>query len=100
MILHKCTQERTGTGRWRRCSTAAVAFLCCAAALPGAAQQTPLPQRPADTGKPMVFDAPSRAVDNKSEPTLCPAALPCRIELVGKAEHNGAVELRATAFSW
>ncbi len=96
--------------RMRSWSYPVVLFAALACASPGAAQQAPISDcadqrclwlpRPADTGKPIVFDAPARAIADGTKPIPCGLALACRLEVIGKLERNGAVELRATAFTW
>ena len=50
------------------------------------------PLRPADTGKPRILTPPP-LVESRG----C-AALDCRVRVIGTVQHNGAVELNATAF--
>jgi hypothetical protein len=50
--------------------------------------------RPADTGKPQILTPPP-LVDSRG----C-APLDCRLRVIGTVQHNGAVELNATAFRW
>ena len=89
--------------------TAAAALVAAAAgALPAAAQQPPpsggaplslaLPPYPVDTGKPVIWDP--RFVAKSDSDNGCTPGLSCRVQLLGVIRHNGAVELRATAFTW
>jgi hypothetical protein len=75
-------------------------------ALPAAAQQATgggpatlnLPPHPTDAGKPVIYDP---QFDAKSEDDRdCPPGFSCRLRLFGVVQNNGAVELRATAFTW
>jgi hypothetical protein len=73
-------------------------------ALSVAAQQasapwTPLP-RPADTGKPLIYDPQLVAKPDNERPAGCSPLLQCRLQLLGVVQNNGSVELRATAFTW
>jgi hypothetical protein len=52
------------------------------------------PVRPADTGKPRIL-APPPPLN-----TAGCAPLDCRLRVIGTVQHNGAVELNATAFRW
>ena len=75
-----------------------------AAALPAAAQETPpgwlsLP-RPADSGKAIIYDPQFAAKGEKDSRSGCTPGLQCRLRLLGVIQNNGAVELRATAFTW
>ena len=84
--------------RYRALAAALVAML---AALPAAAQQlwAPLPH-PTDSGKPVIFD-PQFAAEAENDRRLgCAPGLPCRWQLLGVIQNNGAVELRATALTW
>jgi hypothetical protein len=72
-------------------------------AAPASAQQAPPtdgfplpldPLRPADTGKPRIL-TPAPPPDSAG----C-APLDCRLRVIGTVQHNGAVELSATAFRW
>ena len=57
-----------------------------------------LPPHPTDTGKPVIYD-PQFVAKGDSE-RGCAASLPCRLQLLGVIQNNGAVELRAKAFTW
>jgi hypothetical protein len=57
------------------------------------------PFPPADSGKPMVFDAPARLVV-PPPPSGCPVAYVCEPRLEGVVRRGGAVELKVTPFSW
>jgi hypothetical protein len=75
-----------------------------AATLPAAAQETSpgwfaLP-RPADSGKAIVYDPQFAAKGGKDSRSGCTPGLQCRLQLLGVIQNNGAVELRATAFTW
>jgi hypothetical protein len=75
-------------------------------ALPAAAQQAAdgrpttlsLPVHPADTGKPMIYEP--QFVGKSDEDGGCAPGFSCRLRLFGVIQNNGAVELRATAFTW
>lgn len=86
----------------------AAAALVAAAiwALPAAAQQAvgggpstlTLPPHPTDTGKPVIYDP--QFVAKSADDTDCAPGFSCRLRLFGVIQNNGAVELRATAFTW
>jgi hypothetical protein len=57
------------------------------------------PFPPADSGKPMVFDAPAQLVV-PPPPSGCPIAYVCEPRLEGVVRRGGAVELKVTPFSW
>jgi hypothetical protein len=93
-------------------SAAALFAAAATCALPAAAQQTvstvdplgagpvllSLPPHPTDAGKPVIYDPQFVAKgDNDSG---CAPSLPCRLQLLGVIQNNGAVELRAKAFTW
>jgi hypothetical protein len=91
-------------GRWGP----AAALIAAAAvyAVPCAAQQAIggdppaliLPPHPTDAGKPVIYDP--QFVAKSEDDSGCAAGSPCRLRLFGVIQNNGAVELRATAFSW
>src|SRR5271157_1298033 len=94
-------------------AAAAALVASAAAALPAASQQSlpavefpgsqtplPLPPRPPDTGKPLIYDPQFVAKSDSDERFGCSPLLSCRIKLLGVIQNNGAVELRATAFRW
>jgi len=88
----------------RRWSPAFGLVASMAAALPAAAQETPpgwlsLP-RPADSGKAIIYDPQLAAKGEKDSRSGCTPGLQCRLQLLGVIQNNGAVELRATAFTW
>jgi hypothetical protein len=75
-----------------------------AATFPAAAQETSpewlsLP-RPADSGKAIIYDPQLAAKGEKDSRSGCTPGLQCRLQLLGVIQNNGAVELRATAFTW
>jgi len=85
----------------------AVALVAAAiGASPAAAQQTvgggtatfTLPSHPTDAGKPLIYDPAfiAKSDDDKG----CAPGFSCRLRLLGVIQNNGAVELRATAFTW
>jgi hypothetical protein len=92
--------------------SAAVLFAASACALPAAAQQAvstvdalgggpvllTLPPHPTDTGKPVIYDPLFVAKGDNDRG--CAPSLPCRLQLLGVVQNNGAVELRAKAFTW
>ena len=57
-----------------------------------------LPPHPTDAGKPVIYDPQFVAKGDKY--SGCAASLPCRLQLLGVIQNNGAVELRAKAFTW
>ena len=74
------------------------------ASVPAAAQQVSVPwqplPRPADSGKPIIYDPQFVAKGEADRRAGCPPELQCRFQLLGVIQNNGAVELRATAFTW
>jgi hypothetical protein len=75
-----------------------------AATLPAAAQEASpawlsLP-RPADSGKAIIYDPQFVVKGEKDIRSGCSPGLQCRLRLLGVIQNNGAVELRATAFTW
>ena len=89
--------------RWR---SAALLAAAAAWALPAAAQQAvgagpaplALPPYPTDAGKPVIYG--SRLIARSDEDKGCAPGFSCRLRLLGVIQNNGAVELRATAFTW
>jgi hypothetical protein len=91
---------------------AAAALLAAAAcAVPAAAQQTvgggpaplTLPLHPTEAGKPLIYDPQfvAKSGDDKAgDDRGCAPGFSCRLRLLGVIQNNGAVELRATAFTW
>ena len=80
---------------------ALAALVAVLVAAPAVAQQlwAPLPH-PTDSGKPVIFD-PQFAVKAENDRRLgCAAESQCRWQLLGVIQNNGAVELRATAWTW
>jgi len=87
-------------------------FAAAACALPAAAQQAvspaeflggppaplALPPHPTDTGKPVIYDP--QFVAKSDNDRGCSPDFSCRLRLLGVIQNNGAVELRATAFTW
>lgn len=95
MILYK---SRLGS-----CRIVLLGAALLLAPVAAAAQQTPNPQLPlppVETGKPMVFDLPDRVLAPEPPAPGCTDPLPCRLRVVGAVRRGGAVELKATAFSW
>lgn len=87
-------------GAW----VAAALAAAIAASSPAAAQRAstpwlPLP-RPADTGKPIIYDPQFTAKAEDDRIRGCAPGLQCRFRLLGVIQNNGAVELRATALTW
>jgi hypothetical protein len=81
-----------------------LAFAAAVAALPAAAQQLPadwtvLPH-PTDSGKPVIFDPLFAAKSDNDRRFNCATGSQCRWRLLGVIQNNGAVELRATAWTW
>jgi hypothetical protein len=96
-----------------RRSAVAALVAAIAAASPAAGQQVirgtdfsapPVPQylppRPADTGKPIIYDPQFLAKGDADKLRGCSPGLKCRLQVLGVIQNNGAVELRATAFRW
>jgi hypothetical protein len=86
----------------RAAAVALAAAVACAA--PAAAQQasplwTPLPA-PAESGKAVIYDPQFAAKADDDRRRGCAPGLECRLQLLGVIQRNGAVELRATAFTW
>jgi hypothetical protein len=88
---------------------AAGLLLAAAAAGPAGGQQTTpdpgsellhLMPRPAETGKPLIFDRYSIRGAGSGAAAGCAAFMSCRVRLLGVIEKNGAVMLRGQAFSW
>ena len=81
--------------------TAAMAW-----ALPATAQQAvgggpaplTLPPYPTDAGKPVIFSP--QFIAKSDEDKGCAPGFSCRLRLLGVIQNNGALELRATAFTW
>ena len=57
-----------------------------------------LPSHPTDAGKPVIYDPPFAA--KSDDDSGCAPGFSCRLRLLGVIQNNGAVELRATAFTW
>ena len=74
--------------------------------LPAVAQQSvsggpatlTLPPHPTDAGKPIIY-GPEFA-EKSNDDRGCAPGFSCRLRLFGVIQNNGAVELRATAFTW
>jgi hypothetical protein len=90
----------------QRWYAAAALFTAVACALPAAAQQAvnqgppslALPLHPTEAGKPLIYDPQFAA--RSGEDKGCAPGFSCRLRLLGVIQNNGAVELRATAFTW
>jgi hypothetical protein len=90
----------------QRWAPAAVLIVAVAGALPATAQQAAgggpaslaLPPYPTDAGKPVIFG--SQFIAKSDEDRGCAPGFSCRLRLLGVIQNNGAVELRATAFTW
>jgi hypothetical protein len=91
---------------WRRCFLAAAFVVPIACSTLATAQQkigggpvllTPLPF-PTDAGKPVIFGP--GFIAKSDEDKGCAPGFACRLRLLGVIQNNGAVELRATAFTW
>ena len=86
----------------------AAAVLAAAVAweLPAAEQQPggggpvllTLPPYPTDAGKPVIYGP--QFIAKSDEDKGCAPGFSCRLRLLGVIQNNGAVELRATAFTW
>ena len=57
-----------------------------------------LPLHPTEVGKPLIYD-PQFVAKSRDDKGCSPGFL-CRLRLLGVIQNNGAVELRATAFTW
>ena len=87
------------------CSAALLAA-AVAWALPAAAQHPggggpvllTLPPYPTDAGKPVIY-GPKFIAKSDEDKGRAPG-FSCRLRLLGVIQNNGAVELRATAFTW
>jgi hypothetical protein len=90
----------------RSCWTKAVLAVAAFCALPAEAQQAvgggpatvALPRYPTEAGKPVIYDPPF--VAKSDDDRGCAPGFSCRLRLLGVIQNNGAVELRATAFTW
>ena len=90
----------------RRWLWAVVLLAARASAVPAAAQQAvdagpaplALPPRPTDAGKPVIYDPQFTA--KSDDDSGCAPGFSCRLRLLGVIQNNGAVELRATTFTW
>ena len=86
--------------------SAALLVAAVAWALPAAAQQPggggpvllTLPPYPTDAGTPVIFGP--GFIAKSDEDKGCAPGFSCRLRLLGVIQNNGAVELRATAFTW
>ena len=87
----------------RRWSPAIGFAAAIAAASPTAAQEgspwLSLP-RPVNSGKAIIYDPQFVAKEDNNQHSGCSPVLQCRFRLLGVIQNNGAVELRATAFTW
>jgi len=83
-----------------------LALVTAACALPAAAHQAvgagpalfALPPFPTDAGKPVIYGP--KFIAKSDEDKGCAPGFSCRLRLLGVIQNNGAVELRATAFTW
>jgi len=90
----------------QRWASAVVLMVAMAGSLPAAAQQPggggPVlltrPPYPTDAGKPVIYG--SQFIAKSDEDKGCAPGFSCRLRLLGVIQNNGAVELRATAFTW
>jgi len=91
---------------WRWFSAAVLVAAAATGAVPAAAQQAggggpaslALPPYPTDAGKPVIFGP--GFIAKSDEDKGCAPGFSCRLRLLGVIQNNGAVELRATAFTW
>jgi len=91
---------------WRWFPAAVLVAAAATGAVPAAAQQAgggepapiALPPFPTDVGKPVIYG--SRFITKSDEDKSCAPGFSCRLRLYGVIQNNGAVELRATAFTW
>jgi hypothetical protein len=90
----------------RRWYPVAVLVAAAVGTLPATAQQagdggavllTP-PPYPTDAGKPVIYGP--QFIAKSDEDGRCAPGFSCRLRLLGVIQNNGAVELRATAFTW
>ena len=94
------------TKNFRQWLGAAALVMVSMCSLPAVAQQAlggapalfTLPLHPTDAGKPVIYD-PEFAAKPDDEKG-CALVFSCRLRLLGVIQNNGAVELRATAFTW
>jgi len=56
--------------------------------------------RPADTGKPIIYDPQFVTKADNDRISGCTPGSSCRLQVLGVIQNNGAVELRVSAFSW
>jgi hypothetical protein len=86
---------------WRTAATLAAALGCAA---PVAAQQTPALWLPlpasGERSNTIIYDPPYLAKAESDRRRDCSTEALCRLQLLGVIEHNGGVELRATALTW
>ena len=90
----------------QRWASAAVLMVALAWAMPAAAQQAggggpvllTLPPYPTDAGKPVIYGP--QFIAKSDEDKGCAPGFSCRLRLLGVIQNNGALELRATAFTW
>jgi hypothetical protein len=90
----------------QRWASAVVLMVAVAGSLPATAQQAgggapaplTLPSFPTDAGKPQIYG--SQFIAKSYEDKGCAPGFSCRLRLLGVIQNNGAVELRATAFTW
>jgi hypothetical protein len=90
----------------QRWASAVMLMVAMAGSLPAAAQQAggggpatlTLPSFPTDAGKPQIYG--SQFIAKSDEDKGCAPGFSCRLRLLGVIQNNGAIELRATAFTW
>jgi len=90
----------------RRWLTAAALIAAAISTLPAAAQQAvgggaaalSLPPYPTEAGKPVIYGP--QYTRKSDEDKGCTPGFSCRLRLLGVIQNNGALELRATAFTW
>ena len=90
----------------QRWASAVVLMVAMAGSLPAAAQQAggggpatlTLPSFPTDAGKPQIYG--SQFIAKSDEDKGCAPGFSCRLRLLGVIQNNGAIELRATVFTW
>ena len=92
---------------WRWFSAAVLVAAAATGAVPATAQQAgggggpallALPPFPTDAGKPVIYG--SQFIAKSDQDKGCAPGFSCRLRLLGVIQNNGAVELRATAFTW
>ncbi len=84
--------------RWFEAAALVAVAICALQSAGGGPAPLTLPLHPTDAGKPILYDPQffTKSEDEKD----CAPGFSCRLRLLGVIQNNGAVELRATAFTW